>query len=661
MGPHAQFLHHVPKPISYVEFRDALLATCKPRFPHARALRPRPVALAVSGGADSMAMALLFSKYASSLRYVKIADNPIGNVHAFVVDHKLREGSDVEACTVMRNLRSLGLRPFLRTINWAKATQNNPDLSTAGNIESMARALRYQSLGVACRGQGATGLFVAHHRDDQYETILMRLLSGHRYRGLQGIREANPIPECYNMHGVYQSGILNDAASASPYLTFAPRREEIKALRRIFIYEQPIDERFKPPFLIKRAEPFPENVFRSFNPDPNVPYVTPLDTEDGGVTVYRPLLQFDKDRLVATCEADNVPWVEDASNHDPTYTVRNAVRHLVQNHELPVALQKPAILALSSRAKKRVENEEAEAARLISVHNVIKDFDPNVGTLLVQLPTFQPVPIGRRTHFTATREATRKPHHRIIAANMVRKLLQFVTPDASLPAVSELDNVVNRLFPRLAPESSTRQHKAFSMAGVLFDPVTTPTSTKWFLSRAPYPSNRPLPSMYISRWYPGLVSWKHPRLWDGRFWCNLSVCVHGRITIAPLRPECTKAFRSALPEKERTRLDRVLKYYAPGKTRFVLPAIYAMEDAPDGSQKQISTVLALPTLGFRVPGMERWVKYDVRYRKVDTSLLAACKTRSTRLAGATYKRPPSAFQRRRYERMNSYRRRKLDV
>src|ERR1700693_2172654 len=80
------------------------------------------------------------------------------------------------------------------------------DPASLPNFESLARKYRFRLLGRACSGLGIDSLLLGHHEDDQAETILMRLANGQGTRGLVGIKSPAGIPECYGIHGVYESG-----------------------------------------------------------------------------------------------------------------------------------------------------------------------------------------------------------------------------------------------------------------------------------------------------------------------------------------------------------------------------------------------------------------------------------------------------------------------
>ena len=132
---------------------------------------PAPrLALAVSGGADSMALALLAGRWARGAGGEAVV--------ALVVDHALREGSAAEAAETVRRCRSMGLAAEL--LVW-----EGPKPATA--VEEAARTARYRLLDAACRRRGLLHLLTAHHADDQAETIALRRASGSGPHGLAGM------------------------------------------------------------------------------------------------------------------------------------------------------------------------------------------------------------------------------------------------------------------------------------------------------------------------------------------------------------------------------------------------------------------------------------------------------------------------------------------
>jgi tRNA(Ile)-lysidine synthase len=131
--------------------------------------RPPRLAVAVSGGADSMALAWLANGWARSRG---------GDVAAFIVDHGLRAEAAEEAASVARSLSRLGLAA--RILSW------QGDKPATG-IQDGARKARYRLLGEAAAADGRLHLLLAHHAGDQAETVLMRRLHGSGPLGLAGM------------------------------------------------------------------------------------------------------------------------------------------------------------------------------------------------------------------------------------------------------------------------------------------------------------------------------------------------------------------------------------------------------------------------------------------------------------------------------------------
>jgi tRNA(Ile)-lysidine synthase len=130
------------------------------------------VLLAVSGGADSTALLVLAAEWAKG-RTTRLC--------AATVDHGLRAESGREAKKVAALAKSLGVAH--RVLTW------NGEKPRTG-IEDAAREARYALLDEAAKKFGATHLATAHTRDDQAETVLMRLAAGSGPAGLAGMRGA---------------------------------------------------------------------------------------------------------------------------------------------------------------------------------------------------------------------------------------------------------------------------------------------------------------------------------------------------------------------------------------------------------------------------------------------------------------------------------------
>jgi tRNA(Ile)-lysidine synthase len=146
--------------------------------------RAAVIAVAVSGGRDSMALALLVRDWSAAQG---------GRAIAVTVDHGLRAGSAAEARLVGRRLRAVGMTQ--RILRWAGP-------HPASGVQAAARDARYSLLADWCRRHTILHLLLAHQQDDQAETLLMRLAHGSGASGLaampavsshEGIRLLRPL------------------------------------------------------------------------------------------------------------------------------------------------------------------------------------------------------------------------------------------------------------------------------------------------------------------------------------------------------------------------------------------------------------------------------------------------------------------------------------
>src|SRR5262249_20106992 len=134
------------------------------------------LAVAVSGGRDSMALALLVAAW---------AERRGGRVTAITVDHGLRPEAAAEARQVGRWLRAHGITH--RTLRWRP-----PAGALPGGLQAAARAGRYAPPCGWGRPRGVLHLALAHQQEDQAETLLLRLARG---SGLDGLAAMAPIAE----------------------------------------------------------------------------------------------------------------------------------------------------------------------------------------------------------------------------------------------------------------------------------------------------------------------------------------------------------------------------------------------------------------------------------------------------------------------------------
>jgi len=159
------------KPLALDEFA-ALLAGLA-RF------ETRPfLAVAVSGGPDSLALAILADRWVRKRG---------GRICAVTVDHRLRPESSTEIRLLHGWLKARAIRHEI--VAWSG------DKPVTG-IQEAARAARYQLLGEWCRAHRCLHLLIAHHREDQAETHLIRRRAGSGADGLAGMSAIREFADC---------------------------------------------------------------------------------------------------------------------------------------------------------------------------------------------------------------------------------------------------------------------------------------------------------------------------------------------------------------------------------------------------------------------------------------------------------------------------------
>lgn len=131
------------------------------------------VLVAVSGGADSMALAA-----ATSFESRRAPWGCAG----VVVDHQLQPGSAEVAARVADVLRGLGLDPVI---------EKSATVTGDGGPEAAARRARYGAIEEAAADVGAACVLIGHTLDDQAESVLLGLARGSGARSIMGMAEVS--------------------------------------------------------------------------------------------------------------------------------------------------------------------------------------------------------------------------------------------------------------------------------------------------------------------------------------------------------------------------------------------------------------------------------------------------------------------------------------
>lgn len=137
---------------------------------------PKKLAVAVSGGADSLALTLLLNEFCLQKKI---------KLFAATVDHKMRKSSSSEAQALHKILKAKKISHEILTIKSKKTFEKN--------IEASLREIRFELLSEFCKKNKIEFLFLGHHVGDVAENFLIRLFRGSGLDGLSAIAEISEI------------------------------------------------------------------------------------------------------------------------------------------------------------------------------------------------------------------------------------------------------------------------------------------------------------------------------------------------------------------------------------------------------------------------------------------------------------------------------------
>lgn len=481
----------------------------------------------------------------------------------------------------------------MRTLTWP---DSRPPLDLPG-FETHARRLRYEALGDACRKVNIKFLLLAHHDDDQTETVLMRLATGHKGLGLKGMAPITDIPECSGMHGVHRSG---------------QRDMTVSRLHR---------EEEKDPSSIHAQR------LRQILPKPDI-------FERGGVQIMRPLLNFSKERLVATCRARALLWEEDHTNKDAWRTPRNNIRALQRSDKLPQALRKPSMLQLAKKIDDNFAKMYGFALKVTTFCEILL-LDVRCGGLIVRFPSR-----------SKPRQDLIQRQLPLMATLLLQRMARIVSPQEEI-SLHSLRQASASIFPKLNDEhteADTRlQPTTFTGGGVQFQRLHWPSSEPgpekdpvsldrwedpdpnfvWKLTRQPVLRAQVSFTVQSSAHTESQIadnppSWSPWRLWDGRYWIRVLNRSSRPLIIRFFQPPDLHYLRSTLSRQRYKELHRFLHLVVPGKVRWTLLAVAELGD----DSLPMGRLLALPTLGpagtfdTRDSIEANRVEWQVRYKRI---------------------------------------------
>ena len=443
------------------------------------------------------------------------------------------------------------------------------------DFETQARRLRYQAIGRAAYEDRISSILLAHHCDDQAETMLMRLAMQRKPKAL--LEAVRDIPECFGMYGINKSG--------SPVRHYTENNEKNDSS---------------------------------------------MDFEGGGMKLIRPLLQFGKERLQATCQHMGIEWFHDPTNDNRSLTLRNASRYLLSANTLPVALQRENLLCLQSHV---IEENKQQELRIDVLFTKLKlNLMLQSGVVRVVLPKL----------FSALYDGPELPlmdTMRYEGAMLLKRIANLVTPYPSID-LRTLGSNLGCVFSDLdiAQTRSREQERAsttFTADGVIFyedhrpigygasrPPLKRANETVWVLARQPFGRHQSLPlnaivnfpsykehnndveSTDICRTHCGLPSFQ---LWDGRYWIRVENYTKMSVICRPLTEKDISAVNSAL--QGNSSAHKLIKQAAPGALKFGLPVLASAE----GKVHQLPSLF----LNLSKECNDGLIRTEIRYKNIE--------------------------------------------
>ena len=227
--------------------------------------------LAVSGGIDSMCLADLWLR----------CFGPESFAIAHCNFHLRGEESDGDEALVTKWAEENGVRMHRVGFDTAGYAAEN-----GVSIEMAARELRYRWFGELCEEHGYEAVVVAHHADDNAETLILNMVRGAGLKGLTGMKPVSPLP-------------LQQKPGQAGLDDFCHPRPDG--------FSHPDHDGFSHPDHDDFCHPRPDR---------------------GSVSLLRPLLTFTRKQIEGHVFAWKVPYREDSTNSSVEYR-RNSVRHEV--------------------------------------------------------------------------------------------------------------------------------------------------------------------------------------------------------------------------------------------------------------------------------------------------------------------------------------------
>lgn len=543
-------------------------------------------------------------------------------------------------------------------------------------FETHARHLRFRALGRACRERDINALLMGHHQDDSVETTIWRLSSGGRGAGLSGIPEVARIPECHGLFGVSESG-SSVKLSAHGSHGIVPVQLQVDDKNKGSII-------FNPQTIQQNTGKQKQKPTSTISPKiSNPPSLSDVPVATGGIHICRPLLSFPKASLLETCHQNNIPYVSDPTNCDPTLTPRNAIRSMLASNSLPRALQAPSILSLIRSSQSFLHTSTEFSNQLLASRCRILNLNLKAGIMVLQIKDLPPFLDPLQSQLPASRLFQ-------IQSLTLRRITEIISPfHGNHFPVRSYEPFVPRIFGQQEGQDGSKDQQFvpgqnFTLGGVMYHPLAVKHQlgpvpggkNLWLLTRQPFFKNKGPVTRLDVTFAPtqshkpnsgttlssGFTPWT---LWDDRYWFRFKVTPAGKnqekrlnetrnmaLLVRPLVKTDLQRIRldpKLIPQIKRnkkwfslvihTKLRNRLAEECPGSARFTLPvlAIEKPSDMPRSGDYEHDQLVALPTFDFQLDalamergpntveftyGGEKWkVKWEWMYKMVDTEAI----------------------------------------
>ena len=196
------------------------------------------IAVAVSGGPDSIALVFLLTKWIKKNK---------GKLIALIIDHRIRKNSLEEAISVKKYLYNNNIQSLILKVSKKDILEG---------MMNEARKNLFLKIINYCKKNKIFHLFIGHHKDDNIETFMLRKVSGSNFEGLNCMQEKT---------------ILNGVQVLRPLLRFSKKQilDYIKKMNLVCVNDPSnSDEKYSRIAIrefIKKNPQYKKNVIQEFN------------------------------------------------------------------------------------------------------------------------------------------------------------------------------------------------------------------------------------------------------------------------------------------------------------------------------------------------------------------------------------------------------------